>query len=151
MKINKNHLKSHIGYWINRLRMEVHQSFEARLDRHNITVAQWCILIALYDGKASSVRELANYIEVDKASISRVVERLVVLKLIDHMPGKDRRSGFIMLTKKGNGLVPQLLHEAEENEKQFFGHLTSSEITTLKHTIRKILNTVPSIDLDGWL
>lgn len=146
-----NHLKEHIGYWFNRIRMEVHQSFEERLDQHNVTVAQWCILIALYDGKASSVGELAEYIEVDKASISRVVERLVALKFITHIPGKDRRSGFITLTEKGNKLVPKLLREAELNEKQFFGHLTDAELAQLRFIFRKIVSTLPSIQCDGWL
>lgn len=147
----KNHLKEHIGYWFNRIRMEVHQSFEARLDRYNISVAQWCILIALYDGKASSVGELAEYIEIDKASISRVVEKLVLLGLVTHMQGKDRRSGFILLTDKAQELVPKLLHEAELNEKHFFGHLTKDEITQLNKVFKKILTKIPSIHADGWV
>jgi DNA-binding MarR family transcriptional regulator/uncharacterized protein YbcV (DUF1398 family) len=146
-----NNLKQHIGYWFNRIRMEVHQSFEARLDRYNITVAQWCILVALSDNQATSVGELADYIEVDKASISRVVERLVALELITHIPGKDRRSGFIALTEKGKKLVPKLLREAELNEKQFFGNLTDSELQQLQHIFRKIVFTLPSIQCDGWL
>jgi MarR family transcriptional regulator for hemolysin len=147
----QNHLKQHIGYWFNRIRMEVHQSFEARLDRYNITVAQWCILVVLSDNQATSVGELADYIEVDKASISRVVERLVALELITHIPGKDRRSGFIALTEKGKKLVPKLLREAELNEKQFFGNLTANELQQLQHIFRKILFTLPFIQCDGWL
>jgi MarR family transcriptional regulator, transcriptional regulator for hemolysin len=146
-----NHLKQHIGYWFNRIRMEVHQSFEARLDRYNITVAQWCILVALSDNQATSVGELADYIEVDKASISRVVERLVALELITHIPGKDRRSGFIALTERGKKLVPKLLREAELNEKQFFGNLTANELQQLQHIFRKIVFTLPFIQCDGWL
>lgn len=149
--MNTQHLKNHIGYWLNRVRMEVHQAFEQRLDRHNITVAQWCILIALYDNQASSVQELADYIEVDKASISRVVERLVGLKLTSHLPGKDRRSGFINLTAAGKKLVPKLLKEAERNEKQFFGHLTELELNQLQHIIKKIALTIPTMQCDGWL
>ena len=146
----KNNLKLHIGYWFNRIRMEVHQSFEARLDRYNISVAQWCILMALYDGKASSVGELAEYIEVDKATISRVVERLVAMQLVTHMQGKDRRSGFIVLTDTAQKLVPKLLHEAELNEKHFFGDLTKDDITQLKQIFKKILIKIPSIHIDGW-
>jgi DNA-binding MarR family transcriptional regulator len=66
-----NNLKQHIGYWLNRLRSAVHQAFEKRLDAYAITIAQWCVLIALYDERADSVNGLAKYIEIDKASISR--------------------------------------------------------------------------------
>lgn len=147
----KNNLKLHIGYWFNRIRMEVHQAFEARLDRYNISVAQWCILMAIYDGKASSVGDLAEYIEVDKATISRVVERLVTMQLVTHMQGKDRRSGFILLTDTAQKLVPKLLHEAELNEKHFFGDLTKDEIAQLKQIFKKILMKIPSIQVDGWV
>jgi DNA-binding MarR family transcriptional regulator len=147
----KTHLKNHIGYWINRLRMQVHQSFEERLNTYGITVAQWCILIALHDQQATSVKELSRYIEVDKASISRVVERLVLMELIQHMVGKDRRSGYLRLTEKGMQLVPKLLQEAEANERHFFGHLTPTETESLQSLFNKILITVPSIKRDGWM
>ncbi len=131
--------------------MEVHQSFERRLNNYGVTPAQWCILIALYDEQASSISTLSEYIEVDKASISRVVERLDLMQLITHLPGKDRRSGIITLTVKGKKLVPHLLQEAETNENQFFGHLIDHETTQLQHILRKILITIPSITRDGWL
>jgi uncharacterized protein YbcV (DUF1398 family) len=107
--------------------------------------------VALYDKQATSVGGLAEYIEVDKASISRVVERLVIMKLVSHLPGKDRRSGFIVLTEAGKKLVPQLLTEAALNEKQFFGHLTCVERDQMKHIVRKVLLTVPAIQCSGWL
>lgn len=144
-------LKIDIGYWLNRLRMEVHQSFEARLQADDITIAQWCILLTLYNQQASSIKELSKYIETDKASISRVVDRLVSRNLVAHTIGKDRRSGHISLTAAGMVLVPKLIDEATKNEKQFFGHLSPQELSQLQHIFIKILKTIPSIELDGWL
>ena len=144
-------LKQHIGYWINRLRMEVHQSFEHRLNAYDVTIAQWCILASLYDQQATSVNELASYIEVDKASVSRVVERLVVKGLVSHSQGKDRRSGYLELTAEGQKLVPCLMNEAEQNEQRFFGQLTTTESVQFQNLVRKILTTLPSITLDEWL
>lgn len=144
-------LKQHIGYWINRLRMEVHQSFEHRLNAYDVTIAQWCILASLYDQQATSVNELASYIEVDKASVSRVVERLVVKGLVSHSQGKDRRSGYLELTAEGQKLVPSLINEAEQNEQSFFGQLTTTESVQFRNLVRKILTTLPSITLDEWL
>jgi DNA-binding MarR family transcriptional regulator len=146
-----NNLKQHIGYWINRLRMVIHQSFEARLASYDITIASWCILVAIYDKQASSINELAQYIEVDKASISRVTERLVLRGLLLHRQGKDRRSGVIELTSEGEELVPKLLSEAEQNEAQFFGHLSEAEKKQLYGVMCRIFAKVPGIRMDGFL
>jgi DNA-binding MarR family transcriptional regulator len=146
-----NHLKQHIGYWLRRMSNEVHQSFEQRVAQYDVTIASWCILVSIYDGKASSIHELSKYIEVDKASISRVVERLVIKGLILHKQGKDRRSGIIELTHSGQQLVPKLILEAKKNELQFFSHLTEEEIKQLQQIMHKIIVNISTIKVDGWL
>lgn len=149
--MKQHHLKQHIGYWLNRLRTHVHQAFEQRLKSYDVTVAQWCVLVTLYDNKAESVKELSDYIEIDKASISRVIDRLVTKKLVKHTRGKDRRSGHIELTKEAKQLVPQLIREAEENEHKFFRLLTDSEAKHFKNILKKILSNIPSIAVEEWL
>lgn len=149
--MKKHDLKDDIGYWLNRLRMQVHQSFEARLQVYEITIAQWCILLALYNESAASITELAKFIEVDKASVSRVVERLLTKELLTHQPGNDRRSGHVQLTPKGLALVPILIQAAEANEQQFFGYLTSREKEQLRQLFHKLFETLPSIQIGGWL
>ena len=151
MTQNKHDLKDDIGYWLNRLRMQVHQGFEARLKTYDITVAQWCILCALYNEEAISITELSKFIEVDKASISRVVDRLLAKKLVTHHQGMDRRSGHIKLTLKGHEVVPRLMEAAQENEQQFFGCLTGEESEQLQHLFQKLFINLPSIQLSGWL
>lgn len=146
-----NTLKTHIGYWLNRLRSCVHQSFEARLAKYDISVASWCILVAIYDQKANSIHSLADYIEVDKATISRVVEKLTLKNMLIHKSGKDRRSGIIELTSESKDLILLLISEAEKNEKHYFGHLTSEEKLHLRNIMQKIMSPIPDIKLDGWL
>jgi DNA-binding MarR family transcriptional regulator len=146
-----NHLKQHIGYWLNRLRNAVHQSFESRLAKYEISVASWVIMVAIYDKQANSINTLAQYIDIDKATISRVAEKLVVRKLLVHKEGKDRRSGIIELTPKGKALVPKLIKEAEQNELQFFGNLSKRQTEQLRATMHTIVSNIPSINVDGWL
>jgi len=149
--MKKHDLKDDIGYWLNRLRMQVHQAFEARLEVFDITIAQWCILLTLYNKEATSITELSRFIEVDKASISRVLDRLVLKELVTHQQGPDRRSGHILLTKKGEDLVPLLIQAAEDNEHHFFNCLSETEQQQLQHIIRKLFLNNPSVHLSGWL
>lgn len=149
--MKKHDLKDDIGYWLNRLRMQVHQGFESRLTHYDVTIAQWCVLLALHNESAASITELSKFIEVDKASISRVVDRLLTKDLVLHQPGADRRSGHLQLTPKGRELVPQLIQAAEENEKQFFNCLTLEEQEQLRQLFHKLFLNLPSIQISGWL
>lgn len=149
--MKKHDLKNDIGYWLNRLRMQVHQSFEMRLEAYEVTIAQWCILLTLYNKDAASITELSKFIEVDKASISRVVDRLLAKELVTHKQGADRRSGHVQLTQKGQELVPHLIKAADENEQQFFGCLMADESEQLRQLFRKLFLNLPSIQRSGWL
>ncbi|MBA3813870.1 MAG: MarR family transcriptional regulator [Alphaproteobacteria bacterium] len=149
--MKKHDLKDDIGYWLNRLRMQVHHGFEVRLEAYDVSIAQWCILLALYNESAASITELSKFIEVDKASISRVVERLLTKELVTHQAGNDRRSGHVQLTQKGRELIPFLIQAAQENEQQFFGGLTSQEREQFRHLFHKLFLNLSSIQMSGWL
>lgn len=144
-------IKQYVGYWINKVRMCMHLSFEKRLAKYDLTVAKWCVMISLYGDHAASVGELATYIEIDKASISRVVLSLINLGLISQKKGKDRRSGHLQLTKEGLNLIPLILEEAKQNEDFYFEDLSKHEINQLQSTLHKILAKSPSPDFEGWL
>lgn len=147
----KNILKQHIGYWLNRLRTCVHYRFEGLLAEFEISVPAWNIMIAVYDGSAKSINELAHYIEIDKAAVSRTVEKLVLNNILTHKEGADRRSGVIELTPKGIKLVPKLIQAAEENEQHFFGFLPKEEILALQKTMQTIFAKKTNIKFEGFL
>lgn len=139
MSAAKNVLRQHIGYWLNRLRQKVHIGFEGRLAKYDVSIAMWRILICVYDGSAQSVNSLAKYTEIDKASISRVVGKLVKKGLLSHDPGMDLRSGIITITDQGKALVPHLINAVKENEQYFFGKLDEKEKATLLHLLQKLV------------
>lgn len=144
-------LKDDIGYWLNRLRIHVHHGFEEKLSAYDISIAQWCIMQTLYNHKLSSVTELSKIIEVDKGAISRVVDKLLARGMVTHAQGNDRRSGRIQLTSQACELVPKLIEAAQENEREFFGHLSVQETEQLQIIFHKIMRNIPSIHLSGWL
>ena len=146
----KHSLQDDIGYWLNRLRMKVHSSFETKLIGEGISIPQWCILISLYNKDASNIVELASFIEVDKGSISRVVDKLVSLGLVARQAGKDRRSSIVCLSKQGEKLTVKLAKFAEINEEEFFSCLTQLEKNQLKFILKKILKHAGIHTLGGW-
>lgn len=148
----KNHsLKDDVGYWLNRLRCAVHESFENNLEKYGISIPQWCILISVYNADAQNITQLSDYIQVDKATISRVVDRLVNKGLILRKEGKDRRSVKLTLSTEGNDLTSKLIIVAEENEGEFFGCLNEGEKDLLRDLFSKLLKGANVVDFEGWI
>lgn len=146
----KHSLQDDIGYWLSRLRMKVHSSFLSKLAKHGIAIPEWRILISLYNNDASNVVELAEFIEVDKGTVSRVLNKMELNGLVARQAGKDRRSSVVVLTKKGEELTPKLARLAELNEKEFFSCLSEVDKKQLKSILKKLLQTAGIEALGGW-
>lgn len=151
MKRYKHSLYDDIGYWLSRLRMKVHSSFLAKLAKENIAIPEWRILIALYNNDASNIVQLANFIEVDKGAVSRVLDKLESMSLVVRKAGKDRRSIIVSLSKRGEELTPKLAQLAELNEKEFFSCLSETEKKQLKSILKKLLHNANIQSFGGWL
>jgi DNA-binding MarR family transcriptional regulator len=137
--MKKHSLRDDIGYWLNRLRMEVHSSFESKIEALGVTIPQWCVLVSLYNKDAENVSELAAFIDTDKGFVSRVVEQLVQMELAERHEGKDRRSQLVLLTAKAKALTRKLIVCAEKNEAEFFDVLSANEKDALQHIFEKLL------------
>jgi len=130
--------------------MKVHASFLAKLASQEIAILEWRILISLYNEDASNIVELANFIEVDKGAVSRVLDKLETNGLAIRQAGKDRRSSIVRLTSKGEQLTPKLAQLAELNEKEFFSCLNENEKKQLKSILKKLLKQAGIESLGGW-
>ncbi|MBU0799959.1 MAG: MarR family transcriptional regulator [Alphaproteobacteria bacterium] len=138
-------LESHLGYWLRCLSNSVSGSFAARLERHDITVAQWVVLRTLYDRDTVSLNEAALLVGVDKSSLSRMMDRLLDKKLITRKTDKqDRRAQRLALTAAGRKIVPVLAREADENDSEFFKALTAPQRRELLSLVHIVL------DAQGW-
>ena len=149
--MKKHSLHDDIGYWLNRLRMKIHSSFEAKLDTYGITVPQWCVLISLYNNDGETVSEIAHFIDVDKGFVSRIVEQLATVGLLGRQEGKDRRVLRIQLTAKAKILTERLIDCAVLNEKEFFYVLTEEEQRSLQKIFSKLLKNAGIKKLGGFI
>jgi MarR family transcriptional regulator, organic hydroperoxide resistance regulator len=139
-QISTSGLHDHTGYWLRRLSNLVHETFERVLAEHDVTVAQWNVLVAIYHGDAATPFDSARFIDIDAGAVTRLVDRLVEKRLLDRFPDpKDRRSIRLELTERGQQLVPQLVQLADENDRLFFGPLTLAEHQQLKALISTLL------------
>lgn len=139
-----SNLGDHIGFWLRCLSNFVSNNFEEKLSKEDVTVAQWVVLRTLYDHDHITLNQLAELIGLDKSSVSRMIERLVLRELVNRSKGNDRRSLGLSLTSAARKLVPRLAKLADQNDESFFHSLPARKRHEFLATIKQLL------DANGW-
>ena len=133
-------LKSHTGFWLRFVSNHVSHRFAAKLAGSGATVAEWVVLREMFDSDVTSPSALASLTGLTRGAISKLVERLRAKKLLTRVESvQDRRFQDVSLTAAGRALVPRLAALADENEAEFFSHLSPDERQRLVSTLRKLV------------
>jgi DNA-binding MarR family transcriptional regulator len=134
-------LRSHTGFWLRFVSNHVSQAFAGRLLDSGVTAAEWVILREIFDTDEIPPSVLADQTGLTRGAISKLIERLVLKKLVSRKEGSnDRRYQRIALTPAGRRLVPVLASIADHNDHEFFKPLSIKEHQALIATLRKLVH-----------
>ena len=134
-------LRSHIGFWLRFVSNHVSHAFAKKLLDSGVTAAEWVILREIYDTDEMPPSELAEQTGLTRGAISKLIERLVIKKLVSRKEGSDdRRYQRIALSPAGRRLVPTLATLADQNDREFFKPLTGKEQQALVATLKKLVH-----------
>ncbi|HVP85495.1 MAG TPA: MarR family transcriptional regulator [Rhizomicrobium sp.] len=136
-----NPLEAHVGFWLRYVSNHVSQAFANKLAGHGVTVAEWVMLRELFgkDDVAPSI--VAERMGMTRGAISKLADRLADKRLILKRGDRDdRRFQSLTLTKDGRAMVPVLAALADENDAEFFDHLSRAERERLVATLQTIVN-----------
>ena len=85
--------------------LQVSRTFTKKLNEQlskiNMYHSQWSVIYYLHMSKTATLVEISNYFDVEKPTITRTVNRLEELGLIEQIPGKNKRERRIQLTDAG--------------------------------------------------
>ena len=133
-------LEDHAGYWLRYVSNHVSHAFARKVEAQGVTVAEWVLLRELLDAGTANPSQLADAVGLTRGAVSKLVERLSRKKLaVRSSPEGDQRYQIVELTAAGKRLVPVLAQLADENDREFFGHLKSVERTKLMHLLQDIV------------
>lgn len=133
-------LSAHLGYWLRFVSNHVSYAFARKLASKDVTAAEWVVLHELYGEKAVAPSNLAERLGLTRGAISKLADRLIRKKLISREDNAtDLRAHSLTLTSAGNTLVPTLAALADENDAEFFGHITAKERAALERVLRSLV------------
>lgn len=142
-------LQSSTGYWVTRLARAFEADLEQRLAVHGVTRASWAVLSAIQHHGKTTPAVLAGFIGIDRAAITRHLDRLEKQELVQrHHSSTDRRVVNIKLTQKGTFLISKLAAESVATNAKFTAGLDQSEIDTVQAAIKKMLSNVNVVVTD---
>jgi DNA-binding MarR family transcriptional regulator len=136
-------LDAHLGYWLRAVSNHVSHAFKTKVEKHGVTVAEWVVLRALFDGDGVEPSELATTLGLTRGAISKLVDRLVAKDLVSVRGDvRDGRAQLVVMRASGRRLVPELAALADENDAETFGRLDREQraflLTTLKGLVEHL-------------
>lgn len=98
--------------------------------------SQWMIIYYLKQYGSSTLVEISNYLDVEKPTVTRTVNRLEERKLIEQIPGKDKRERRIQLTDLGEKTYLKARKAVEEFELQLLEGLPEEDREATLRTLK---------------
>lgn len=132
-------LETHTGYWLRLVSNYVSHAFTRKVEAHGVSVAEWTILRQLLGTDEAHPSQLAGRMAMTRGAITKLIDRLLEKGYVVRQAGtSDRRFQSIRLTASGRKLVPVLASLADQNDAEFFGHLSPHESSALIATLKNI-------------
>jgi MarR family transcriptional regulator, transcriptional regulator for hemolysin len=104
----------YIGFLISDVARLMRTAFDRRVRKLGLTRAQWMVLTRLHRNSGASQSELADMMEVEKATAGRLIDRLESKGWVERRAHKaDRRINRIYLTPEAERLHKRLWRIAE--------------------------------------
>ena len=121
--------------------------FDRRVRRLGITRAQWLVLTRLHRRPGASLSELAEMMEVEKATAGRMIDRLVANGWVERRTARDdRRVKRVYLTDDAERVHKRIGRVAEETVDAALADLSARERTQLMSLLQTVKTTLVSAD-----
>jgi DNA-binding MarR family transcriptional regulator len=135
----------YIGVVISDVARLLRTEFDRRVRRLGITRAQWLVLTRLHRHPGASLSELAEMMEVEKATAGRMIDRLVANGWVARRTQRDdRRVKRVYLTPEAERVHKRIWRIAEATVDDALTSLTVQESRQLMTLLQRIKKTLVS-------
>jgi DNA-binding MarR family transcriptional regulator len=132
-------LESHLGFWLRFVSNRVSAEFARSLHARQTSVAEWVVLLHLYEREKATPGELAEASTMTRGAISKIIDKLQAKGWIRSKANpEDNRGQLLSLTPAGRRNLPELAEIADQNDEQFFACLDAGERSTLRRLLSKL-------------
>lgn len=139
----------YIGFLISDAARLMRTVFDRRMRRLGLTRSQWQVLRRLNRCPGASQSELADMLEIEKASAGRLIDRLEANGWVDRRPdADDRRVNRLYLTAAAVRVNRLIQPIAEATVDEALADLTGAERERLTDLIGRVKNRLQEMNAD---
>jgi MarR family transcriptional regulator for hemolysin len=139
----------HIGVMISDIARFLRTVFDRRVRRLGLTRSQWLVLTRLHRRPGASQSELADMMEVEKASAGRMVDRLETKGWVERRAQEgDRRVNRIYLTPEAERVHKRIWRIAEATVDDALADLSRQEAAQLVKLLARVKGSLVAV-VDG--
>lgn len=123
-----NDLRNSLGFLLHDASRLMRKRFEARGQEYGLSSAQWRLLVYLIKGDISAQARLAELLEIEPISVSRLIDRMEEGGWVERRPDpNDRRVRQVFPTKKARAVFDEVKTMATAVYDQAFAGMTTAE------------------------
>ena len=141
---------SYIGYVLSDLARLIRTVFDRRVRDIGLTRAQWLVLTRLYRRPGASQTELAEMLEIDRASAGRMIDRMEKGGWLERRPDLvDRRIKRLHLTPHARSIHASMWKVAEATVDDALESLSNrerAEFTRMAASVKRRLQVLAGDD-----
>ena len=128
-----------VGFLLNDTARLYRRTLDGMLRDLGMTSLQWRTVARLKREPGMRQSELADLLEVEPITLSRMIDRLADSGMVCRKPDpNDRRAWNLYLTDKTDGLIRQLEFEARRVEDHAFAGLSEDERQVLAGLVERV-------------
>ena len=132
-------MSEHIGFLLNDTARMFRRAFNARTRDTGITALQWRLITYLKRHEGIRQGPLAELIEVEPITLSRMVDRLVEAELVERRADPaDRRAWQLYLTPRAGDLLNGMRPIADALTAEAIEGLSATEVEQLSDLVERV-------------
>jgi len=129
----------HIGFLISDVARLLRTAFDRRVRRLGLTRSQWLVINRLHRRPGATQSELAEMLEVEKATAGRMVDRMEKKGWVERRPdAADRRVNRLHLTSEADLIQLRLARVAERTVDDALKLLSAGERAAFSESMRRV-------------
>ncbi len=138
-------IEESLGYLVNKLARAFAQALGLRLAQHQVTVAQWAVLMFLWAEDGPTQRTLSRHVAIDEATMARTIDRMERDGLVRRARNsRDRRQLNIFLTPRATDLRDSLVPLAMDVNASATATLSAAERDLAERLIHRMVSALAS-------
>lgn len=144
MKVmERENLDRNFGFLLHDVSRLMKTVFDRRGREIGLTRSQWWVLTMLYAKEGVTQSELADFMDLEKPTLGRLLDRMQEKEWIERRPDRrDRRVNRLFLTEKVQEIMRALRKTAADVRKDALGNMATIEREDFIDTLIKIKNNL---------